>query len=77
MSDSPLRRLSVPNTLHLDLYTGVLVPALFKCSHVIAVVCPSVRRGTAGAALPFDSLYYVTYLLFFSDRDTGCVQCKL
>lgn len=48
MSDLPLQRLSVPNKLPLDLYTGVLVPALFKCLHVMTVVCFFVRQGTAG-----------------------------
>lgn len=60
MSDLPLQRLSVPNKLHLDLYAGVLVPALSEYSHVMAVVRPSVWRGTADAALSFDSVDYVT-----------------
>lgn len=30
MSDLPLQRLSVPNKLQLDLYTGVLVPVSFQ-----------------------------------------------
>ena len=30
MSNSAIQRLSVPNKQHLDLYTGVLVPVLFR-----------------------------------------------
>lgn len=48
MSDLPLQKLSVPNKLRLDLYTGVLVPALFKRLHFMIVVCSFVRQGTAG-----------------------------
>ncbi len=70
MSDLPLQRLSVPNKQHLDLYAGVLVPALFNYLHVTAVIRPTVRRGTTGTALSFNFTYYVQYLFSFLDRDT-------
>ena len=45
----------MPNTLHLDLYAGVLVLAIFEYFDVMAVVRRPVWRGTADAALSFDS----------------------
>lgn len=59
MSDPPSQRLSVPNQLHMDLYAGVLVPALFNCLHVMTVACSFVRHGPAIAALLFESMYHV------------------
>lgn len=56
-------RSSVPNTLHLDLYAGVLVLVIFEYFQLTAVVPRSVWRGTADAALSFDSIHHVKQLL--------------
>ena len=58
MSDSPLQRLSVPNMLHLDLYTGVLLPVLFKCLHVYdcRLFFPPARHGGCSAVVRFSYL---------------------
>ena len=74
MSDSPLRRLSVPNKLHLNHYAGVLVPALFKCLHVTSVVCSFVRYGRSIVRFHVSCMYNS---FFSSDRDTlGLDMCN-
>ena len=57
MSNLPLQRLSVPNKLHLDLPTGVLVPVLFKCLLLHVYDCrlffPPARHGGCSAVVGF------------------------
>ena len=78
MSDSPLQRMSVPNKLHLNLHAGVLVPAPFKCLHVMTVVGSFVRHGTANATL-LSRFYVLCKIASFSPvKDTlrvGNVRC--
>ena len=73
-----IHRSSVPNTLHLDLYAGVLVLAIFEYFDVMAVVRRAVWRGTADAALLFDSIYHVKQLLISQiGTSFGYVQCNI
>ena len=72
-----IQRSSVSNTLHLDLHAGVLVLAISEYFHVMAVVCRSVWRGMADAALSFDSIYHVKQLLStLIGTLFGYVQCN-
>lgn len=72
ISDSPLQRLSVSNKLHLDLYAGVLVPALLKCLPVVTgcrLFSRPARHGGCSAVARFCVLCRI-----FSSSEIGILE---